>query len=178
MKKFTSKDIVFLAILSVALLLISSLIMPVVMFTQITALRQLFAAPIFAIFSVIAIKKVPKIGTLTIVGFFSGVVLMFMSVIMLINQVIGAIIVEILVLIFFRSYEKKSSIIFAAALYTPITLPLSLAAQVIMKGENLQDLLGSPLQMYGFPLAVVALSIIGAFLGLKIANELKRTGKL
>ncbi len=178
MKKFTSKDIVFLAILSVALLLISSLIMPVVMFTQITALRQLFAAPIFAIFSVIAIRKVPKIGTLTIVGIFSGAVLAFMSIIMLINNVIGALIVELLVLIFFRNYEKKSAVIFAAALYTPITLPLSLASQVVMKGENLNDLLGSPLQMYGLPIAVIVLSIIGAFLGVKIANELQRTGKL
>ncbi len=178
MKKFNSKDIVFLAILSVVLLLISSLIMPIVMFTQLTVLRQLFAAPIFALFSVIAIKKVPKIGTLSIVGLFTGGVLMFMSVTMLINNLLGAIIVEVLVLIFFRNYDKKSAIIFAASLYTPVTLPLSWVSIMVMKGKTLQEQLGSTTQNILLPLAVIALSIAGAFLGMKIANELKRTGKL
>lgn len=178
MKKFTSKDIVFLAILSVVLLLLSSLIMPVIMFTQITALRQLFAAPIFALFSVIAIVKVPKIGTLSIIGLLTGAVLAFMSVIMFINNFLGAILVELLVLILFKNYEKTSAILFASIIYVPVTLPLSLLSQVIMKGHSIDSLLGSKLQMFGLPLAVFLLSVISALIGLKIAKELKRTGKL
>lgn len=178
MKKFTSKDIVFLAILSVVLLLLSSLIMPVIMFTQLTALRQLFAAPIFAIFSVIAIKKVPKIGALSIVGLLTGGVLAFMSPIMFINNFLGAVLVELVVLLLFRNYHKNAAVLFAAAAFVPVTLPLSLVSQVVLKGQKLSSLLGSSLQTVGLPIAVIALSIIGAFVGLKIANELKKTGKL
>ncbi len=178
MKKFTSSDIVFLAILSVVLLLVSSLIMPIVMFTHITALRQLFAAPIFAIFAVIAIKKVPKIGTLSIIGLLTGGVLLFMSPIMFINNFFGAVIVELLILITFKNYESDKAILTAAALYIPVTLPLSLFAQVVMKGMNINDLLGSTFQTIVLPISVIILSIAGAFIGLKIAKELKRTGKL
>ncbi len=178
MKKFTSKDVVFLAILSVVLLLASSIVMPIVMFTQITALRQLFAAPIFAIFSVIAIKKVPKVGTLSIVGLLTGGVLVFMSPIMLINNFLGAVIVEFIILILFRNYDKDAAVLTAASLYIPVTLPLSLVAQVVMKGEKLSDLLGSTFQSVILPISVIVLSIAGAFIGLKIATELKRTGKL
>ncbi len=178
MKKFTSKDVVFLAILSVVLLLVSSLIMPIVMFTHLTALRQLFAAPIFAIFSVIALKKVPKIGALTIVGLLTGGVLIFMSAIMFINNFLGAIIVELIILLFFKNYDKDAAILTAASLYIPLTLPLSLLSQVAMKGEKISSLLGSSFQMIVLPISVIVLSIAGAFIGLKIAKELKRTGKL
>ncbi len=178
MKKFTSKDVVFLAILSVVLLILSSLIMPIVMFTHITALRQLFAAPIFAIFGVIAIKKVPKIGTLSIVGLLTGGVLLFMSPIMFINNFFGAVIVELIILAIFKNYDTDKAVLTAASLYIPVTLPLSLLAQVVMKGMNISDLLGSSVQMLVLPISVIILSIAGALLGLKIAKELKRTGKL
>ncbi len=178
MKKFTSKDVVFLAILSVVLLLASSLIMPIVMFTHLTALRQLFAAPIFAIFAVIALKKVPKIGALTIVGLLTGGVLIFMSAIMFINNFLGALIVELIIFLFFKNYDKDAAILTAASLYIPLTLPLSLLAQVVMKGEKLSSLLGSSFQTIVLPISVIVLSIAGAFIGLKIAKELKRTGKL
>ncbi len=103
---------------------------------------------------------------------------MFMSVIMFINNFVGALVVEAIILLLFKEYEKDSTILIASALYIPITYPLSLLSQVVMKGESLSNLLGSSFEMIILPCLIIALSIFGAFIGLKLSKELKRTGKL
>lgn len=178
LKKFTVKDIVFLAILSAVLLLVSGLIMPIVMFTNIYALRQLLSAPVFALFCSVALTKVPKLGALTIVGCITGGVLLFMSPVMFFNQVIGAVIAEVLVLVFFRGYDKKAAIVFASGIYVPTTLPITLLVNALMNGKTIAE------QVDNVPLTVlicvgtVILGFVGAFLGQKIAGELRKAGKL
>lgn len=177
-KKFTVKDIVFLAILSAVLLLVSGLTMPIVMFTNIYALRQLFSAPIFALFSAVALNKVPKIGALTIVGCITGGVLLFMSPVMFFNQLVGAIIVELLVMLFFKGYSSKKAVLFAAGIYVPLTLPITLAANALMNGQTIAQQLGNiPLTLV-ICIGTVVLGFAGAFLGNKIAAELRKAGKL
>lgn len=177
-KAFTVKDIVFLAILSAVLLLASGLIMPIVMFTNIYALRQLFSAPIFALFCSVALTKVPKLGALSIIGCITGGVLLFMSPIMFFNQVIGAVIMELLVFVFFRGYTSKGAILFASGIYVTTTLPITLAANAIMNGKSLGEQMGS------LPLSIlicggcIVLGLAGALLGQKIADELRKAGKL
>lgn len=178
MKRFTLKDIVFLAVLSAVLLLVSSLIMPIVMFTQLFALRQLLAAPVFALFCAIGIRKVSKIGTLTIIGFFSGFVLLFMSPIMFFNNFFGAIIAEVLTLIIFKNYTKRSSIIFSAGIYIPITLPITLFFTAVMRGKSFSAQIGNGISSAAVAVGSIALGIAGAWLGMKIADELEKAGKL
>ena len=177
-QKITIKDIVFLAIFSAVLLGVSGLVMPLVMTTQIFGLRQLTSAPLFALFCTIALYKVPKIGSLTIIGLITGTVLLFMSPIMFFNNVIGAVAVEIVVLIIFRGYQKKSAPLVAAGLYIPFTLPITIVSTQIMKGQSLSDILGDPAMTVGICIGTVILSFIGAFLGRKIATELRKAGKL
>lgn len=177
-KAFTVKDIVFLAILSAVLLLVSGLIMPIVMFTNIYALRQLLSAPIFALFCSVALTKVPKLGALSIVGCITGGVLLFMSPIMFFNQVIGAVLMELLVLLFFRGYAAKGAILFAAGIYVTSTLPITLAANAVMNGKSIAEQVGN------LPLTVlicagsVVLGLAGALLGRRVADELRKAGKL
>ncbi|HLR22029.1 MAG TPA: hypothetical protein VK087_08510 [Tissierellaceae bacterium] len=176
--KFITKDIVFLAILSAVLLLISSLIMPLVMFTNIYALRQLFSATIFALFSIIGLKKVPKLGALTIMGIFTGGVLLFLSPIMFFNQVLAALITEILIYIIFKSYESDRSKKFAATIYVPLTLPITLVVTAIMRDISIRGQIENIFFTVILIMGTLLLSYLGARLGQKIGDELKEAGKL
>lgn len=71
-KKFQVKDFVFLAILSAAMTLCGGITMPLVMHTTLFGLRNMAAAPIYALFCAIGMMKVRKPGALTIIGLFSG----------------------------------------------------------------------------------------------------------
>lgn len=178
LQKFTMRDIVFIAILSAKLLLVSALIMPIVMFTQIFALRQLLAAPIFAIFSVIACKKVRKIGTLSLIGFLTGGVLVFMSPIMFFTNFFGALLTEIIILLIFRNYKTNKSIISAATLYMPLSLPFTLLSNMMIKGLEIKEQFSSTFEITLIPIFSLIIAFIGAMLGMKISNEMQKAGKL
>lgn len=176
--KIVLKDVVFLAILSVIFLLCSSLVMPVVMFTQIFALRNLFGAFFFGIFAIIALERVPKLGALTLVGFFTGAFLGFMSIIMFINNFLGAVITEALVFLFFRGYNKRAARFFAAVIYPPLTVPLTLLANLWIKGKSFSEQLQNPTLDLLIIVGTFVIAVISALLGEKIAKELRRAGKL
>lgn len=178
MKALTIKEVIFLAILSAVLLLLSALIMPLVMFTQIMVLRQLLAAPIFALFVAVALRRVPKLGALSLVGFLTGAVLLFMSLIMFINNVLAALLVELLVLLIFRGYARRGAIVFAATLYMPLTIPISLLSTMLLRGQSWSELMDSTLETVVLPLGTLALALLGALLGMKIADEMQKAGKL
>ena len=61
-KKFQVKDFVFLAILSAAMTLCGGITMPLVMHTTLFGLRNMAAAPIYALFCAIGMMKVRKPG--------------------------------------------------------------------------------------------------------------------
>lgn len=177
-KKLNVKDIVFLALLSVILLLTSSLIMPVVMFTQIFALRNLFGALFFSFFCMIALQRVPKIGALSLIGLFTGAFLGFMSVIMLLNNLLGALLTEALVLLIFRDYRTLRARYFAAIIYIPLTLPISFLATWLIKNQSLGEQLQKPWLSLLLAFGTFAIAACGAFLGNKVAAELRKAGKL
>lgn len=176
--KYKMKDIVFLAIISALLLLVSGMIMPLVMSTNQFALRQVLGAPIFAIFIAIALMKVPKLGTITIIGVLTGVFLLLMSPIMFFNNIVGALITEFLVLIIFKNYNSKKAIFFASMIYMPLTIPISLIYTATMEGITIMEKVKNPTMAIIFTILSFILGAIGAKLGLKIGDELKQAGKL
>lgn len=176
-KKFSLKDIIFLAILSAALLLVSSISMPIVMFTQIFALRQLITGPIFALFLVIALYKVPKPGAIVVVGIFTGLVLLFMSPIMFYNNVFAAIIVEVIGLIL-GGFDKEKVRLICAGLYIPCTLPITIISNYLLKGKEVGAQLGQIHLSIIIIILTIIISFLGAIFGQRIARELKKAGKL
>lgn len=177
-KKITTKDVVFLAIFSGVLLLVSGLVMPIVMFTKIFALRQLAAALLFSLFCTIALIKVPKLGAMTIIGLITGLVLSFMSVIMLINNLLGAVLVDIIILIFFKGEITPKRAVIAVGLYIPFTIPLTLVSGAIMNGTPIMEQLGNVWLSIALIGGTFVLSYIGSLLGYKVAKELRKAGKL
>lgn len=177
-KKFQVKDFVFLAVLSAAMTLCGGITMPLVMHTTVFGLRNMAAAPIYSIFVAIGLMKVRKPGALTIIGLFSGVPLIFFSTVMFFNNFVSAIIAELIMLLIFRGYQKKVSVFITTGIYMPFSLPISVLFSLWLNGQSYEQLTANPKISVLTSIGTIALAFLGAAIGMKIAAELQKAGKL
>lgn len=177
-KKFQVKDFVFLAVLSAAMTLCGGITMPLVMHTTVFGLRNMAAAPIYSIFVAIGLMKVRKPGALTIIGLFSGAPLIFFSTVMFFNNFVYAIIAELIMLLIFRGYQKKVSVFITTGIYMPFSLPISVLFSLWLNGQSYDQLTANPKISVLTSIGTIALAFLGAAIGMKIAAELQKAGKL
>lgn len=177
-KKFQVKDFVFLAVLSAAMTLCGGITMPLVMHTTVFGLRNMAAAPIYSIFIAIGLMKVRKPGALTIIGLFSGAPLIFFSTVMFFNNFVSAIIAELIMLLIFRGYQKKVSVFVITGIYMPFSLPISVLFSLWLNGQSYDQLTANPKISVLTSIGTIALAFLGAAIGMKIAAELQKAGKL
>ena len=177
-KKFQVKDFVFLAVLSAAMTLCGGITMPLVMHTTVFGLRNMAAAPIYSIFVAIGLMKVRKPGALTIIGLFSGAPLIFFSTVMFFNNFVSAIIAELIMLLIFRGYQKKVSVFVTTGLYMPFSLPISVLFSLWLNGQSYSQLTANPKISVLTSIGTIILAFLGAAIGMKIAAELQKAGKL
>ena len=177
-KKFQVKDFVFLAVLSAAMTLCGGITMPLVMHTTVFGLRNMAAAPIYSIFVAIGLMKVRKPGALTIIGLFSGAPLIFFSTVMFFNNFVSAIIAEFIMLLIFKGYQKKVSVFVTTGIYMPFSLPISVLFSLWLNGQSYDQLTANPKISVLTSIGTIALAFLGAAIGMKIAAELQKAGKL
>ena len=177
-KKFQVKDFVFLAVLSAAMTLCGGITMPLVMHTTVFGLRNMAAAPIYSIFVAIGLMKVRKPGALTIIGLFSGAPLIFFSTVMFFNNFVSAIIAELIMLLIFRGYQKKASVFITTGIYMPFSLPISVLFSLWLNGQSYDQLTANPKISVLTSIGTIALAFLGVAIGMKIAAELQKAGKL
>ena len=177
-KKFQVKDFVFLAVLSAAMTLCGGITMPLVMHTTVFGLRNMAAAPIYSIFVAIGLMKVRKPGALTIIGLFSGAPLIFFSTVMFFNNFVSAIIAELIMLLIFRGYQKKVSVFVTTGIYMPFSLPISVLFSLWLNGQSYEQLTANPKISVLTSIGTIILAFLGAAIGMKIAAELQKAGKL
>lgn len=176
LQKFQIKDVVFLAIMS-AVALATCAVMPLVISLQplIFGISQLVTA------LQIGLYKVRKPGSLLIMALMMGLIQLMMSLPMFLSSVLNGVLIELIVLLLFRGYEKDAAVFVAAMLHTPLSLPFNYLYNRLIKGADsplaaVAD--RAPLAAVGMTLAVVAVSALGALIGIKIARELKKSGVL
>ena len=177
-KKFQVKDFVFLAVLSAAMTLCGGITMPLVMHTTVFGLRNMAAAPIYSIFVAIGLMKVRKPGALTIIGLFSGAPLIFFSTVMFFNNFVSAIIAELIMLLIFRGYQKNVSVFVTTGIYMPFSLPISVLFSLWLNGQSYAQLTANPKISVLTSIGTIILAFLGAAIGMKIAAELQKAGKL
>ena len=163
-----------MAVLSAAMTLCGGITMPLVMHTTVFGLRNMAAAPIYSIFVAIGLMKVRKPGALTIIGLFSGAPLIFFSTVMFFNNFVSAIIAELIMLLIFRGYQKKVSVFVTTGIYLPISVLFSLW----LNGQSYDQLTANPKISVLTSIGTIALAFLGAAIGMKIAAELQKAGKL
>ena len=133
------------------------------------------------VFFAIGLYKVRKPGSLLIMALMMGLIQLMMSPPMFLSSVLNGVLIELIVLLLFRGYEKDAAVFVAGMLHTPLSLPFNYLYNRLVKGTDsplaaVAD--RAPLAAVGMTLAVVAVSALGALIGIKIARELKKSGVL
>lgn len=183
-QKYKIKDIVFLAIIT-ACTLVTGAIMPLLVNVPFFGIIQLGLGIQFSLFPVIGMMKVRKPFALLLQSMFISIFLVFMFPPMVL-LIACAFVIELLTLIFFRGYKSDWACVFAGTLYMPMTIPLLYmyynvfysvsgtenAAVSMFIGSNNVGLI------IGITIAVIAVCFIGSVIGMLIARELKKAGKL
>ena len=185
LQKFQIKDVVFLAIMS-AVALATCAVMPLVISLQplIFGISQLVTALQIGVFFAIGLYKVRKPGSLLLMALMMGLIQLMMSPPMFLSSVLNGVLIELIVLLLFRGYEKDAAVFCAAMLTIGIGWGLrkkNILYNRLVKGADsplaaVAD--RAPLAAVGMTLAVVAVSALGALIGIKIARELKKSGVL
>jgi len=173
-----TRDIVFLAIMAAAVTLVGFLTIPLVLAIPIPGVRSVPAALFYGLLLALGALKVRRIGSILAIAALNGLVLLMMSWIMFLNNVIAALIVELIVWLLFRGYQKERAILLGAGLYAPLTIPANLLVAIFIGGEYLGQLLATPWLVALMLLAAGVLGFAGAFLGLRIGKELNKAGIL
>lgn len=183
-KKYKIKDIVFLAIIT-ACTLVTGAIMPLLVNVPLFGIIQLGLGLQFSLFPVIGMMKVKKPGALLLQSVFISIFLVFMFPPMVL-LIACALIAELLTLLIFRGYKNDWACVFAGTLYMPLTIPFlymyynlfytvsgseKAAVSMFIGG-------GNAWVVVGISIAVIALCFVGSLLGMLIARELKKAGKL
>lgn len=183
-QKYKIKDIVFLAIIT-ACTLVTGAIMPLLVNVPFFGIIQLGLGIQFSLFPVIGMMKVRKPFALLLQSMFISIFLVFMFPPMIL-LIACAFVIELLTLLFFRGYKSDWACVFAGTLYMPMTIPLLYmyynvfysvsgtenAAVSMFIGSNNIGLI------IGITAAVIAVCFIGSVMGMLIARELKKAGKL
>lgn len=183
-QKYKIKDIVFLAIIT-ACTLVTGAIMPLLVNVPFFGIIQLGLGIQFSLFPVIGMMKVRKPFALLLQSMFISIFLVFMFPPMIL-LIACAFVIELLTLLFFRGYKSDWACVFAGTLYMPMTIPLLYmyynvfysvsgtenAAVSMFIGSNNVGLI------IGITVAVIAVCFIGSVIGMLIARELKKAGKL
>lgn len=177
-KKFQVKDFVFLAILAAAMTIAGGITMPLVMHTTVFGLRNMVAAPLYALFCAVGLMKVRKPGAMTIIGIFSGAPLAFMSPVMFFNNFVAALFAELIIMLIFRGYKRKSSVFVTAGLWMPFTVPVTILFSMWLNSKPFSEIVNNPTSAILVSLGTVVLGFVGSAIGMKIAKELQKAGKL
>lgn len=183
-QKFKIKDIVFLAIIT-ACTLVTGAIMPLLTSVPLFGIIQLGLGIQFSLFPVIGMMKVRKTFALVLQSIFISMFLVFMFPPMML-LIVCAFVIEILVLLIFRNYKSDWACVFAGTLYMPMTIPLlymyynvfytvsgneKSAVSMFIGASNVGVIIG-------ITIAVIVVCFIGSLIGMVVAKELKKAGKL
>jgi energy-coupling factor transport system substrate-specific component len=179
MKKFSIKDIIFMAIITAAMLVVGFLTIPLAFATQVPGMPMVFSALPYAFFLTIVAYKIRKTGTIFIIALLNALVLLMMSLVMFSQSIIAGILCELVILICFAErYQSDRAIMIAAALFQVFVIPVSLLVSLVLANPTLDEYLASPWLLLPVTLGTLVLGIIGAILGLRVAKELKKAGVL
>ncbi|MCM1167058.1 MAG: MptD family putative ECF transporter S component [Lachnospiraceae bacterium] len=177
-EKFKIKDVVFLAIIA-AVTLCTCAVMPLVASLQTTVfgIAQVVTSLQIAVFFSIGLMKVRKVGSLLIMSVLMGLFELMMAPAMFFSNVIIGVLLELFAIGVFRGYKSDKAVFVTVMLFNPLSLPFNVLYNYLFGREAMVAVLTlTPWLTVVMSLAVVAISALGAFIGIKISRELQKSG--
>lgn len=173
---FTTREYVLAALLAAALLVTSSIIIPLTLPLRIPGLANAINAPFAAFFLVIGLARLRRTGSLLLIlGIYALVCLIIHPVIFSFIMT-GALIAEITVWLLFRGFQTPRAQITGTVIYEMASFPAAMLFSVLFMPERA---LRPALWVFLVAEAAILVgALLGAWAGLKVAGELARAGKL
>lgn len=178
-QKYSIKDIVFLAIVA-AVMVLTCGIMP--LFAELTkvlfGIAQLVTGLQMSLFVTVGLMKVRKPFAMTLMLLFMGAIMVMMSPVMGLSNVFISIVAEIFIILVFQGYKSDLACFTAGAIIAPLGLIVPTVWNAITAPEVFAKTIENGWVVFGMTMAVIAISCLGAFLGMKIGKELTKAGVL
>jgi len=172
--KFTLKDIVFAAIVAAAMNVLSFVTVPLVVALPIPGIRVVVVAPFYGLLLALALMRIKKTGTASLISFLTGAVLLFVGPVILVFLMASGIVTDLLIYLFWRDMEKPANIILGSASYLAVMVPFgSFFGSIMIQDTPLAELITQWWLVLLVSLAAFLLGAAGAFLGVKSNKELK-----
>lgn len=174
---FSVRDIVFLAVSGVLVLVFSALTSPLHAL-GIFGLPQMLVSPFFSFFLAIGVMKVRKPGSASIITLVSALLALLMRPASGLTALVTGLVAELVVMIVFRSYRRIASIVIVAALVPMLMVPVQILYYLLVLHVRLASVISFNAAVGGVLAATVILSILGALAGTKVARELISSGRM
>ncbi|MFP4032710.1 MAG: hypothetical protein ACLFRG_11430 [Desulfococcaceae bacterium] len=175
---FDLRDVVFAAVSAAAIQLIGFLTIPLVLHIPVPGIRNIVSAPFSAMVLTLAAARIQKRCTVLLVMGLCSVVYALISPVIPAFVMTAAVVAELVNLSVFRGYaSRRARMTTITVFYTAMTPIATLWGAWILGGEY-RDLISRPTFMAGAALLVCLLSLAGAWVGERIAAELRRAGKM
>ena len=179
-KKFETRDIVFIAIMC-AVAMVGCAVMPLVasLLTVVFGIAQVVTSLQIGICIAIALMKVRKPGTYLIMSAFVAAFQLLMAPPMALATILIGLLTELLVYLIFKGYDSDKAVFFVASIASPLTLPINYFYNLWFGRKAMAEVASKSIGMtIGMSVLVIALSCLGAFLGMKIYRELEKSGAI
>ncbi|OFQ97847.1 MptD family putative ECF transporter S component [Alloscardovia sp. HMSC034E08] len=174
---FSLRDIVDIAIFA-ALAFVGMCLGGPLHTIKIFGIQTLLTGPFITFFSMFALIKVRKPGTVTLLSAISTIILIPMHPTAFIYSVIAGALVELIALAVFRSYDKRGARLTSAILRSVLQIPVQVAYTYLVVGSLATTFVGSTVSIMTVLVVGLALFIGSAFLAEKVANELRKSGRM
>lgn len=174
---FTIRDVVFLAVNGVLVMVFSALTGPLHAI-GIFGLPQMLVAPFFAFFMAIGIMRVRKPGSATIIAAVSAVLTLVMRPASGLLALAASLIVECVVLAIFRGYRRTTAV-YTVTIAVPIAMvPVQILYYGMIMGRGLSEIVGMNAVVGTVLVMTVVLSVVGSWVGVRTARELIASGRM
>ncbi|MBS6346760.1 MptD family putative ECF transporter S component [Alloscardovia omnicolens] len=174
---FSLRDIVDIAIFA-ALAFVGMCLGGPLHAIKIFGIQTLLTGPFITFFSMFALIKIRKPGTVVLLSLISTIILIPMHPTAFIYSVIAAVFAEIIALGIFRTYENRAARLTSSILRSVLQLPVQIVYTLLVVGNLDKALVGSTLAISIVLIVGVLLFIGSALLAEKVAAELRKSGRM
>jgi len=173
---WTTREYVFAAMTSVALLTVASIVIPFTLPLRIPGLANAVNGLFGSFFLVIALIRLQKPGSLLLITGIYSLICLSVSPVVFGFVLIGGVCAEVVCSLVFRGYRGKLAPVCGAVLYEMAMFPAAMALSFFFLPERYREI--APWIFVVAEGTIFITSTIGALAGLKVARELSRAGKL
>jgi len=171
-----TREYVFAAMVSAALLVVASVIIPFTLPLRIPGLTNAVTGLFSAFFIVIGLVRLRRPGSLLLITGIYALICLMISPVIFGFVITGGLVGEIVCSTIFRGYRGNIAPVCGAVLYEMGMFPAAMAISFFFLPERYGAI--APWVFLVAELAIFATAVTGGLLGLKVARELARAGKL